>query len=95
LLPRDNNNNTITHNQSNASKYDVVDAKLARFFKQSSLMQTHTELIDLKLINQDITGASTISYWNPLVATHTKGYWTTKHFCDGSLLVGYNKDCEE
>ena len=62
--PRDNNNNTTTHDQSDKSEYDVVDAKLARFLKKSGLKQTYVELIDLNLINKDITDKSTVPHRN-------------------------------
>ena len=61
--PRDNNNNTTTR-ESDDSEYDVIDAKLARFLKKSGLKQTYVELIDLNLINKDITDKSTVPHRN-------------------------------
>ena len=90
-----NNNNTTTHDQSDDSEYDVVDAKLARFLKKSGLKQTHAELIDLNLINKDITDESTVPHRNTWVAARIKDYRTTKRCRDIMLLVEYQEDFEE
>jgi hypothetical protein len=52
-------------------------------------------LIDLNLINKDITDESTVPHRNTWVAARAKDYRTTKRCRDAMLLVEYQEDFEE
>jgi hypothetical protein len=95
ITPPHDNNNTTTHDQSDKSEYDVVDAKLMRFLKKSGLKQTQAKLIDLNLINKDITDESTVLHRNTWVAARAKDYRRTKRCRDDMLLVEYQENYEE
>jgi len=84
-----------SHDQSDDSDYEIVNAKLARFLRKSNLKKAHAPLIDLDLIDEDITNNSTDIHRNSWVAARIKNYLTTKRCHNDILLVEYQEDFEE